>query len=58
LRGTQSIRGKKTMKVRKENRCIKREQEARDKLVIVGGRHRISKAMREDTTTVAMRRFD
>ncbi len=46
------------MKVRKENRCIKREQEARDKLVIVGGRHRISKAMREDTTTVAMRRFD
>jgi hypothetical protein len=52
------VRGKKTRKVKEESRCIRKEQDAREKLATIEGRHRHGRAMREDAIIATMRISD
>lgn len=54
LREIRPARGKIT----KESRCLRREHEAREKAVAIGGRHKNGKEMREDAITIAMKRLN
>jgi hypothetical protein len=56
LKKTKPIGAKKTRKVRKESRRIKREHEGREKSVAIEGRHKRGKTMREDAITTIMKR--
>jgi hypothetical protein len=52
------VRGKKTRKVKEESRCIRKEQDGKEKSIAIGRIHRHGIVMREDTIIVAMRRSD
>jgi hypothetical protein len=58
LREIQLVRGKITIKITKESRCLMREQEVREKAVAIGGRHKSGKEMREDTITKTMKKSE
>ncbi len=56
LKEIQLVRGRITIKITKESRCLVREQEAREKVAAIGGIHKSGKEMREDTITKIMKR--
>jgi len=56
LREIQLARGRITIKLTKESRCLKREQHARKKVVATRGRHKSGKEMKEDAITTTMKR--
>jgi hypothetical protein len=56
LKEIQLVRGRITIKITKESRCLMREQDAREKADAIGGRHKSGKEMREDTITKTMKR--
>ncbi len=56
FREIQLARGRITKKITKESRCLRREQEAREKVVATGGRHKSGKEMKEDTVITTMKK--
>jgi hypothetical protein len=56
LRETKPIGEKKTRKLRKESRRIKREQKGKEKSIATKGRCKRGKAMRKEAITATMKR--
>jgi hypothetical protein len=47
---------RRTRKVTKGNRCIKKEHEAKEKMAAIRGGRKSGKAMKEDAIIIAMKR--